>query len=186
MWKTQRYNFRDRSYSFIPSMGWMRSNTVAPSRAFVCEIHIPDIPEKCCDNLRCVNHPYNVCGQMPCKDEPAVKWHIKLYGRLLIWLSLHFYPLLYLFSYLRLNVYEDGTVSSEVFSKIHPADQHILCLSRSVFIATTSRRFKSHGTMFVGAMLPSRSLHAWVMEDGCNVCKGDVYWTNYTPLAIMY
>ena len=186
MWKTRQYTLRDRSYSFIPMTGWMRSKSVVSSGAFAGEVVFTDIPEKCCENLRCVNHPYDAGRQKQCEGEFIVKWPIKMYGRFLIWLSAHFYPLLYLLSFLRLDIYEGGAVSAKAFSQIHPANQHILCLSRSVFIATTSKRFKSHGTMFVGAMLPTHALHAWVMEDGCNACSWDVYWTNYTPLAIMY
>lgn len=186
MWKTRRHNLRDKCYSFVPVTGWMYSKPIAFSKACFAKIDIPSVPEKCIKNLQCVNNPFLVPRPQNEITDLPLNICLRLYGRLLIWLSRHFYPMLYLMSFLRLNIFRNGTDAARAFALIEPKNQHILCLSRSIFIATTSRKFKMHGTLFIGALLPSRSLHAWVMENGANVCAGDVYWTNYTPLAIMY
>ncbi len=185
MWITSNYSLRGKLYSFSPFFGWLRSKKVIYWGIDSSPLKVDSALEKLKNNLACINDPYKA-------SKPSVSYCkkinilIRLYGLLLIWCSRNCYPILYLLSYLRLSLYDSGEDANNVFCIIHPAKQDILCLSRSVFIATTSRRFKSEGILVIGAMLPSHSLHAWVMENGKNVCKTDVYWTNYRPLAFMY
>lgn len=184
MWITVNYTLRGKLYSFSPSLGWLKSKKVDSPIVDTSPVKVENAAEKLVHNLECINNPYKAA-----KPEQTyccmTNRYIRLYGLLLVWCSKHCYPILYLLSYLRLNIYDSGEDACNVFCRIHPSKQEILCLSRSVFVATTSRRFKSEGTMVVGALLPSHSLHAWVMENGKNVCKNDVYWTNYRPLAFM-
>ena len=63
--------------------------------------------------------------------------------------------------------------------------QQTLCLPRSVFIATTSRRFKQHGTLFIGAFLPTVRMHAWVVEDGMPADSFDNQWIYYRPVLML-
>ena len=63
--------------------------------------------------------------------------------------------------------------------------QHTLCLPRALFIATTSKRFKKHGTLFIGTFLPTVRMHAWVMEDGMQADRYDNQWIYYRPVQMM-
>ena len=108
------------------------------------------------------------------------------YALLLLWTSKHCYPFLYILSHLRLQLFVDAQQASWVFQQITKNEQQkLLCLPRSVFIATTSKRFKDHGAMYIGIFLPSRNMHAWVIEDNMQTDEWDNYWILYQPLMMM-
>jgi hypothetical protein len=65
-------------------------------------------------------------------------------------------------------------------------DQKVLCLPRSLFAARMSRKFADSGVILIGAFLPSRSLHAWVIEDGIQPDPTDRQWTNFKPVAALF
>lgn len=110
----------------------------------------------------------------------------KCYAKMLVWLWKYCYPLIYIISHLRLPIYEDAGTANLVFRNIfNNKNQRILCLPRSIFIATTSKRFREHGTMFIGCFFPSRHMHAWVIEDGMQADLYDDRWILFTPLAMM-
>lgn len=109
----------------------------------------------------------------------------KVYVKLLIWSYYNFYPLLYLLSYLRLNIFSNSKEAINYFCKIHPTEQNRLCLPRSIFAITTSKRFNKKGVMFIGVFLPSKHMHAWILEDDENPYKSDKIWTNFSPVAII-
>jgi hypothetical protein len=69
------------------------------------------------------------------------------------------------------------------FRAIIPTNQNDLCLSRSFFAAKTSAAFDKKGVLFIGVFLPSRSMHAWVIEDGAQSDPHDDIWINYRPIA---
>lgn len=64
-------------------------------------------------------------------------------------------------------------------------DQSTLCLPRALYAAKTSRRFKDEGVVFIGVFLPSRSMHAWVVEGDSLVDPADDIWINYQPVAVL-
>lgn len=64
--------------------------------------------------------------------------------------------------------------------------QDDLCLSRSLFAASTSKKFKEKGVVFIGVFLPSKSMHAWVIEDGIQPDPYDNMWINFQPVAAIW
>jgi hypothetical protein len=64
--------------------------------------------------------------------------------------------------------------------------QDDLCLSRSLFAASTSKKFKEKGVIFIGVFLPSKSMHAWVIEDGIQPDLNDNIWINFQPVAAIW
>jgi len=64
-------------------------------------------------------------------------------------------------------------------------DQNELCLARSFFAAKTSQQFKKMGVVVIGVFLPSRSMHAWVMEGDQAADPFDDIWINYQPVALL-
>lgn len=111
----------------------------------------------------------------------------RIYARLLTWLCAHAYPIAYLLSHLRLTLFANATEALCFYYKLYPDPkrQRVLCLPRAIFAATTSRRFKQHGAMFIGVFLPTVRMHAWVMEDGRAADPYDNQWTCYRPLLMM-
>ena len=123
------------------------------------------------------------------KESPVnVKVSLLLYkyALVLVWTSKHCYPIVYILSHLRLNIFENAQQASWVFQQITQGyQQKLLCLPRSVFVATTSKRFKEHGTLYIGVFLPSRNMHAWIIEDNMQTDEWDNYWILYQPLIMM-
>jgi len=65
-----------------------------------------------------------------------------------------------------------------------PLQRH-LCLPRALFVAKTSRAFATSGVVFLGTFLPSRLMHAWVIEAGSQPDPRDNIWTQYRPVAAL-
>ncbi len=117
---------------------------------------------------------------------PKISAFAKIYAHILLFLWKYCYPLLWLLSYCRFSIYQDAGEANIAFRKIFKnANQNILCLPRSIFIATTSARFKKHGVMFIGCFFPSRHMHAWVIEDGKHADIYDYSWIMFTPVSMM-
>ena len=119
-------------------------------------------------------------------ETPRISAFAKCYARLLVFLWKYFYPAVYLLSHCRFAIYKDAGEANMAFRKILKGrNQRVLCLPRSIFIATTSRRFKGNGALFIGCFLPFRHMHAWVIEDGMHADVYDHVWIQFTPLAMM-
>jgi hypothetical protein len=73
------------------------------------------------------------------------------------------------------------------FFENHPSgvSQNVLCLSRTLFAAKTSQTFSRFGVILIGAFLPSRLMHAWIIEDGRQVDPYDRIWTQYRPVGAL-
>lgn len=117
---------------------------------------------------------------------PQISLFAKCYARLLVFLWKYCYPAVYLLSHCRFSIYEDAGEANMAFRTIMKGrNQRVLCLPRSIFIATTSRRFKGNGALFIGCFFPFRHMHAWVIEDGMQADVYDRGWIMFTPLAMM-
>jgi hypothetical protein len=85
----------------------------------------------------------------------------------------------------RQPLFENANDASTFFRCHTEGDQTELCLARALFTAKTSRRFRSEGVVIIGVFLPSRSMHAWVIEGGRIADPFDDIWINYQPVAIL-
>ena len=131
-------------------------------------------------------NPFIVHCRSAKSNEVRITRFSRVYVEVLLWAAKHCYLLIYILSHLRLKVYDDAQQASRVFQQCTKGEQQkLLCLSRSIFIATTSKRFKEHGTMYIGIFLPSRNMHAWVIEDNLQTDEWDNYWILYQPLIMM-
>ncbi len=173
--------FRGKSYRFNDVAGWLISKKTSKPN----QVLILDTPnEKAETILEYINNPYNT---RPCPPLKRIKISslIRLYAKSLIWFHKHFYPGIYIFSKIHLSIFENSVEAADAFCQIHPANQKVLCMPRSIFIATTSKSFKQDGALFIGAFLPSRHMHAWIIENGVNVYRNDFIWINFTPICMM-
>ena len=138
-------------------------------------------------NLPCeIMNPFEVHVRSSAPRNVQIIFAIRIYAKFLLWASRCCYPIIYVLSHLRLNLYEDAQQASWAFQQCtKDKQQKLLCLPRSIFIATTSKRFKEHGTMYIGIFLPSRNMHAWVIEDHLQTDGWDNYWIFYQPLIMM-
>lgn len=183
MFYNLKKSLKGKRYKFFSPLGWLVSREVQNES---CDVAALSLPQKAVDALKFVENPYLIT---PLRIVDSHHHHIstmlKLYAYLLIWLYHNFYFGLWVISHLRLSVFEDSCQAINAFREIHPQNQKVLCLPRSIFAATLSRRFKNHGVMVIGAFLPSRHLHAFIIEDSRNPCNFDNAWINYTPIAVM-
>ena len=134
-----------------------------------------------------IQHPFNVHVRDKNVNMSIVSSIVRCYAKLLVWTARYCYPLIYLLSHLRLDIFKNAQQASWAFQQIlQKEQQNLLCLPRSIFIATTSKRFREHGTMYIGVFLPSRNMHAWVIEDNMQTDGLDNNWILYQPLIMMY
>ena len=135
--------------------------------------------------LRYVINPFLLHSREK-NDVPNISLLTRIFAYILVFSWKYCYPLIYLISHLRFSIYEDAGSANLAFREITKhKNQRVLCLPRAIFIATTSKRFKQHGAMFIGCFFPSRHMHAWVIEDGMQADVFDNQWTSFTPLVIM-
>jgi len=90
------------------------------------------------------------------------------------------------YSAVRRPVFESAAPAVNFFRSVMPGrPQRDLCLPRALFAAKTSQAFATSGVVFLGAFLPSRLMHAWVIEAGCQPDTRDDIWTQYRPVAAL-
>lgn len=183
MYHSTPRQFAGRKYWFEPFLGWLRSQKYQSSPITVTSLSLPEKAKSC---LKYVENPYLIIPRVYSKRERAKAGKIiSAYAHILVWLHAHFYPGLWLLSYLRLKIFENSEEAINTFCDIIPENQKVLCLPRSIFAATLSKRFKKHGVMVIGAFLPTHLMHAFIIEDGRNPFTGDFAWINYSPITVM-
>ncbi len=130
-----------------------------------------------------VENPYLLKNRRKDTPVPLPNTIVKLYAWLLVFLSSYCFPLLYVMPYIVHPIYQNAGIANVIFYQLFPEKlQKRLCLPRAVFTASLSKRFKKHGTLFIGAFLPTSHLHAWVIEDGMHADIFDKQWIQYTPV----
>lgn len=185
MYHIIRQEFRTKYYFYLPFLGLLvsrRRKSGKPERCRKLAVH-----EKSQKAMASIINPFTITPTpKSCIASIEIQRWVKAYAYALVWLYRHFYFGLYLASHLRFNKFENSVIATDIFCRILKAEnQDLLCLPRSIFAATTSKRFKNEGAMFIGVFLPSRQMHAWVIEDQCNSWRDDAIWINYTPVSIL-
>lgn len=173
--------FQNKEYVFSPVTGFLfskASRNLKKTRLY----HNSTKYKKA---LQLVKNPFLVQNL---ESKPSIKKtkKVRIYAKLCVWFYKHFYLGLYILSHLRLNFFDNTREATDAFCMIIGNEkQRNLCLPRSVFAATTSKKFKEKGVLFIGVFFPSKQLHAWVLEEDYCGWEKDYIWINYTPVAIM-
>lgn len=141
------------------------------------------------ENRDAVEDPYKMKRREKGHGWKTVRhaWMAKMYARLLTWLSIHCYPLINVCFLFRMNIFANAGDACMFYYSVFPSmkQQQTLCLPRALFIATTSQRFRQHGTLFVGAFLPTVRMHAWVVEDRMPADCFDNQWIYFRPVMML-
>lgn len=96
------------------------------------------------------------------------------------------FALVRLYASFHVPLFPDSRSAIEWFNARTPsADRDRLCLPRAMFAAKTSREFRSSGAIVIGSMLPTRSLHAWVIEQRQQPDDSDRAWVCFRPIAVL-
>ena len=184
----QPIRFYNQEFVFNNLLGCLISRDYNPYTEVPCVDLQATHPSKSI-NLEVVNDPFKMKRRARSNEWKALK-HPKMtafYARLLTWTSTHCYLFIHLLAKLKLNLFADAGDAAMFYYNVYPdmRRQHTLCLPRALFIATTSKRFKKHGTLFIGTFLPTVRMHAWVMEDGMQADRYDNQWIYYRPVQMM-
>lgn len=181
MYVSLRVVFHKRRISFAEKLGLLYTRDEDEGQAITGG---ESLPPKASLVYEDVCNPYNI---KYVKEQPGTyNWLLKGYAKTLVFLCKKCYPLAYFLSLFRFNCFDNSCTAAETFRKIiSTGDQKVLCLPRSIFIATTSRKFKQSGALFIGVFLPSSNMHAWVIEDGIIADRYDIDWILYTPVSMM-
>lgn len=169
--------FKNQTYSFDTFRGCLYLENQLLTKYDATDNHNSSV---------CVNNPFLVTERKGSNvSDINISIFCKLYAKLLVALCAKCYPIAYLLSHLRMPIFPDAGDANLAFRKIIGGKQNLLCLPRAIFIATTSKKFRKYGTMFIGCFFPSRNLHAWVIEENMQADIFDKYWILYTPVAKM-
>ena len=91
-----------------------------------------------------------------------------------------------LYASIRQPVFENSTEAFDCLSLL-PEQMHTnKCLQRTLSVSKTSKSFFNSGVLFIGAQIPTASMHAWIIEDNRQPDRRDRFWVNYTPLLAIY
>jgi hypothetical protein len=107
------------------------------------------------------------------------------FGDWLMWLSRRQFFCARLYASWRVPLFATAREAILFFRQHAEGDQEELCLARALFAAKTSRRFAEEGAVVIGVFLPSRAMHAWVIEGDEMADPYDGIWINYQPVAML-
>lgn len=188
--KTRYYTvnalFGNEIYHFIPFCGLLLKRTVqCDNKDDLADACFNETAKKVLDTIEIFKDPFLLKKNDKIVKVQKRKW-LNVYARILVFGHKYFYPLLFGLSFFRLKIFDSSEAAVDYFCLLYPGEQQRkLCLPRSIFAATTSKRFSENGCMVIGAFLPSTNMHAWIIEDSKNAYRRDNDWTCYTPIAIM-
>ncbi len=147
-------------------------------------------PKKLTEALEYCNNPFTLKKQDSISKKPTptyVTKTLQLYSNLLININKLNFGLGRVFTVFGKPVFDNASMSISFFrnNKLG-AIQNDLCLPRSLFAASTSKKFKENGVIFIGVSLPSNLMHAWIIEDGKQPDPLDTMWINFQPVAAIF
>jgi hypothetical protein len=155
-------------------------------------VHVKNnFPDKLKRNIILCNQPYLLDRQSPktpysmTGDSSCVHLTKRASRLVRLWRSNLFW-LAHQYASFSKPLLQDSSEAIALFRKETPQfPQNTLCLPRSLFAASASRRFAEAGVLFIGVFLPSRSMHAWILEDGSQPDADDQMWINFQPVAAL-
>ena len=142
------------------------------------------IPERVLSDYLLVLQPYKLAVANNLFVNEKVSFAAKIYAKLMVFACKHSFYLASLITNLPFIKFNDTKQALQVFLQLFPntIQQRTLCLSRTLFVAATSKSFKKSGTAFIGVFLPSRKMHAWIIESNGNPDPFDDMWLLYQPV----
>lgn len=147
-----------------------------------------ELNEKVADALFLVNQPYQLQKIEKAHESIThIPFLIKLFAKLLVFICKHSFFVGSFFSLFSIRCFQSTQEALVAFQTIFPPEkQKDLCYPRSLFAASLSKSFPSKGVMFIGVFLPSKLMHAWIIENGTQPDPYDTMWINFQPVAAFY
>lgn len=144
-------------------------------------------PPKVLSAIRRCDFPYLLRAEILNVPPTSTSEYVKYYAKGLNWACKNAFWLARAITAGGRPVYDSTTQAIYAYRKLYAgAEQQDMCLSRTLFAASTSKTFKSAGVIFIGVFLPARNMHAWIIEGDTQPDPWDTIWTNYQPVAVLY
>lgn len=150
------------------------------------------LTKKTTKSLHFCNQPYSlnikVIGTESTKAEPECNSPLlsKRASQLVYLCRANLFWLAYKYISFLKPSFEDSSQAIAFFRRqVYSAPQDSLCLPRSLFAASASKRFAEFGVIVIGVFLPTRNMHAWIIEDGRQPDSHDSMWINFRPVAMI-
>lgn len=175
--------YNDKVYFFNKFFGALLYREVSANEHDI-ENNFKVIPTRVLNDYQKVLHPYKLTDINDKTLNINVSNAAKLYANILVFICKYSFFFARIFSHLPLTRFENTEQALYVFTSLFPSPfQHdTLCLPRTFFAASTSRSFKKKGTAFIGVFLPTKKMHAWIIEDNKNPDSFDNNWISYQPI----
>lgn len=173
----------DRKFFLEQLTGNLLVKNTKQDQEELCEIH----EEKVRKALDYCRMPYALTKCSKAFSNTTTTPYIRLYSRCLIQACKSSFWLARASTRLAKPVFQSTQEAMDEFRRLYPGDvQRDMCLPRALFAASTSLTFREKGVIFIGVFLPSRNMHAWIIENGMQPDFNDSTWINYQPMAALY
>ena len=141
--------------------------------------------EKVSEALLFCNNPYELdISKNPDSESEHISKNLRIKARILVLFCRINFFLAKQYASFKTQFFSDSGHAIAYFHSITANDEiNRLCLPRTLFAAKTSKIFDKEGVVFVGAFLPSRSMHAWIIEKGIQPDPRDNIWHQFRPIA---
>lgn len=150
------------------------------------EYETDKIPVKLKIALEACDQPYN----LKCLKKASKKSNLNLskkiifVSRIMVFLCRFSFFIAKRYADFKFDYFLDSSQSIQYFNSISPQNcLNDLCLPRTLFSAKTSKAFTKNGVILIGVFLPSRAMHAWIIENGSQPDPTDDIWHLYRPIA---
>ena len=142
-------------------------------------------PELAKLNYQLILNPYLIESCDKTVEIQRIPYLAKVYAKLIVFIAKYSFYIACKITKLPIIKFPNSRYAVQIFNTIYsePYQQRTLCLSRTLFVVATSKSFKKNGTAFIGVFLPSKKMHAWVIESGCNPDSSDEIWLSYQPVV---
>jgi hypothetical protein len=139
-------------------------------------------------NIEKISNPYLLKSNI--EETKILKLPKKIFPRILAtvytFLCLRSFLFFRFLSYLRFPIFNSTTEAIIFYRDLFPTEQNELCLPRALFAASTSKSFYKKGYLYIGVFLPSRAMHAWIIENDTQPDFQDDIWICYNPVLVMF
>ena len=146
---------------------------------------IQNASDRCTDPYLLSNRSHETQTDSRLSTTPELQKRAIRLARKLIRLSRSQFLCARLYASCRTPLFASAREAILFFRQHAEGDQEELCLARALFAAKTSRRFPGDGAVVIGVFLPSRAMHAWVIEGDELADPYDGIWINYQPVAML-
>jgi hypothetical protein len=175
-------NYKNKKY-FLSE--WTGDLLIQNSKGNISQ-HLPC--EKVSKALSLCNNPYDlhINTNNECKSE-NISQSLKNKARNLVLLSRINFFLAIQYASIKTREFPDAARAIAYFHSLTANDKmKSLCLPRALFAAKTSKAFDQEGVIFIGAFLPCRLMHAWIIEKRIQPDTQDYIWHQFQPIAAIY